>query len=549
MKSRLFAGLLALFVSAAMATEGKVNVNTKVEKATVYLQGAQLYRTAAVNLRAGMNTVVFENLEANIAAGSIQVSGTGSVVIMDVWQDVKYPEQMATPGLEAKTIKQLKQLNDSLILLNFDWEELKARIEIIALQKSLLVNNRLIKGDTKRDTLNLVKEAFSYLNERLNALNIEHYKLKKDELKLLAKIETMKSRITLLQNTNVNNKMVDDNTPKYQVLVSVYAEAAAIANLGIQYYIQDAGWVLSYDLRAKSAVQAMQLIYKAQIHQSTGIDWKNVKLTLATSNPRQNNSRPVLNAWWLNFYQQYYNSAADSYMSKPSIQGQKADISEDKKKDEANSMLDYTFIEQKFYDTEYQLQLACDVPSDGEAHYIPVQTKEITASLQHFAVPKLDKDAFLIARLTEYENLNLFPGNVNIYFDGSFVGQSFINPENVNDTLDITMGRDKSISTNRIKLKEKNKEKFIADDRLRTIAYEITVRNNKNATVNLQLQDQIPISQNKDIVIESKELSSGDLEASTGIITWNLKLKPGEVKKINFSYSIKYPKDKVLAGV
>jgi uncharacterized protein (TIGR02231 family) len=554
---KIFAAVITmLFVfqyQYTQAAETKIPISTKVEKATVYLQGAQIFRSGNVTLKAGLNNIVFENLESAIQQNSIQYSALGNAVLMDARIYDKYPEEIEMPALEAKNKKLLKLLTDSLTFLKYDLDELKGKMDILSIQRNLLINNRLIKGDTRKDTLNLVKEAFIYLNEKLNSLNADLNKYKKEEVKLNNRIEALQSRITLLQNGNLNKQLTNPAEPNHQLIVSIYAEAPTTATVFVNYFIPNASWTISYDLRAKSANSAMQLTYKAQINQYTGVDWKDVKLTLSSGSPKQNNNKPMLYAWWLNFYQTFYqkDKAESKYLEKPALAAQTTKTLSDSfnGNTESKNIMDFTIEEQRFYDTEYQIQLPCTIPSDGEEHLIPIHSKEISANLQHFAVPKLDKDAFMIARLTDYENLNLFPGNVNIYFDGSFVGQSFLNPNNVNDTLDITMGRDKSIATNRIKAKDKSKDKLLGNDLIKTMSYETTVRNNKNALVTLQLQDQVPLSQNKDIVIETKELSGGTMDETSGLTTWNVKLKPGETKKLTLTYTIKYPKDKAIAGL
>ncbi|MCE9539322.1 MAG: DUF4139 domain-containing protein [Bacteroidetes bacterium] len=173
----------------------------------------------------------------------------------------------------------------------------------------------------------------------------------------------------------------------------------------------------------------------------------------------------------------------------------------------------------------------------------------MAAEYTHFSAPKLDKDAFLVAKITNWDELNLVAGNVNIYFDGTFVGESYINPNNLTDTLDLTLGRDKNIVVTRAKQKDKTKEKIIGEDKVKTVTYEITVRNTKSTASNFYLQDQIPVSQNKELVILLVESSGATLDENSGLLNWKLNIKPKETKKITFTYSVKYPKSKIVAGL
>ena len=60
----------------------------------------------------------------------------------------------------------------------------------------------------------------------------------------------------------------------------------------------------------------------------------------------------------------------------------------------------------------------------------------------------------------------------------------------------------------------------------------------------MDVEDQIPISQNSEITVESLELSGGKLDKDTGKITWSFELAPQQSKNIILTYSIKYPKHK-----
>ncbi len=154
-----------------------------------------------------------------------------------------------------------------------------------------------------------------------------------------------------------------------------------------------------------------------------------------------------------------------------------------------------------------------------------------------------------MARLTDWEDLNLVAGTARIYFDGSYVGQTAINPGSTNDTLLLNLGRDKSIVVKRIKLKDKSKEKVLNENRMVTKTYEITVRNTKSIPIRLIVEDQMPISSDPSIKITYEEYGKASFNPDTGKLIWDFKLDPKESKKMNFTYEVKYPKDRLLANI
>ena len=182
--SKIFAASFAFMISGTvtLATTSDKDVRSKIEKVTVFSHGAQIYRSALVNMNQGITTLVFDGLEPNIDIKSIQASGFGNFVIMDVQHNIKYPEPvLSDPGKNPKNLKQIKLLQDSLVAIDFDLEDIASKEAALNIEKNTLLNNRIIKGETKKDTLNLVKDALTFLREKLNNINSELLKLKKEE--------------------------------------------------------------------------------------------------------------------------------------------------------------------------------------------------------------------------------------------------------------------------------------------------------------------------------------------------------------------------------
>ncbi len=313
--------ILVSSTSILVSATAEKNVKSKIESVTVFTSGAQVYRTSAVTVNAGITTLIFENLESAIDARSIQASGIGNFIIMDVQHVVKYPEVKQNANLpdSPKNLKQIKLLQDSLIMIAFDLEEINTKKDVLNIEKNSLLNNRIIKGETKKDTLNLLKDALTFLREKLYNINSELLKLKKDEYRITNKKNRIQNDIYLLQNYNSNTGDVIKDETKYQIVVTVSADATTSGSVNINYMLQNAGWSPSYDLRAKGAGGSMQLTYKAQVYQNTGIDWNDVKLTLSTANPNQSNAKPLLNTWWLSFYNPYQYNNRPAPVSKPSM--------------------------------------------------------------------------------------------------------------------------------------------------------------------------------------------------------------------------------------
>lgn len=196
---------------------------------------------------------------------------------------------------------------------------------------------------------------------------------------------------------------------------------------------------------------------------------------------------------------------------------------------------------------EFEVKTPYSIKSNGEKLSVDLSQYDIEAIYQYYAAPKLDKDAFLIARIINWDQYNLLEGEANLYFEDAYVGRSVLDAKSLADTLDISLGRDKSIVIGREKVDEFSKRRTVGANKVETRGFKLLVRNKKSQPIKLILHDQIPVASISDITVTADELSGGKLDEQTGEITWELELKPNEQKDLNLSYEVKYPKrEKVI---
>jgi uncharacterized protein (TIGR02231 family) len=321
----------------------------------------------------------------------------------------------------------------------------------------------------------------------------------------------------------------------------------------LTYAVYDARWNPNYDVRAKDVQSPVQLFYNARVSQNTGEDWSDINLKLSTANPRQRGEKPNLPPWYVDFEQQIsdlgqYNVARPGAAKRASMVPQVADemsivMLEEREAEAAVTAATYTEVNENQTNLEFNIKLPYDIPSDNKEYTINIQDFSLPAFYEYYCAPKLDREAFLLARITGWENYNLLSGEMNLFFEGTYVGKSFLNVRNTNDTLDLSLGRDRGIIVTRVKMKDFTEERTIGSNKRETRAWEITIRNNKKQLLNLWLEDQLPVSMNKDIEVEPLDFSGGKLNKETGRISWKLKMEPAAEKKVRVSFAIKYPKD------
>lgn len=200
-----------------------------------------------------------------------------------------------------------------------------------------------------------------------------------------------------------------------------------------------------------------------------------------------------------------------------------------------------TSIKKKETRVFYKVETPFTVLSDNKDYTVQIDELEINALMGYFTAPIEVPHAFLIAKITDWERFDLLQGAISLYVSGTYIGQSLLSPENTGDTMLVSLGSDKSVVVEREELKEFAKQQIVGNKTIDYRGYTIKLKNNKDKLVNLHLQDQIPVTNTKDITVSLLEPAEGKLDADKGIIDWKLQLLPGQSKEITFKYMVKRP--------
>lgn len=553
--------ILALF-DQAYANEPR-KVNSGIEKVTVFLQGAQVVRSGKVNVPAGTTDLIFEGVSPNLNTNSLQAGGQGSFVIMSVRYHTEYtpPGTRKENAVPASLIRRIELTQDSLQNLDMEIELVNYTLQAWTTEKNMLERNKLITGEGKTDSLTLFMQAMEYYRKKIHEINQKIVEVKTQQRGLARTKADISVRLNelLRYKGQLEQENITQASYSYQVIVTVSAKAATSGTVTVNYLVNNASWIPMYELRADNSTSPVHLHYRATITQSTGEDWNNVKLVLSTQNPNRQHAKPVLRPWILRYFvpQQQLTQISNFAMvvtdgvrmesdKESMVKTQSARGS--RQSAPAQSMADYTTQSVNFSSIEFETELPYSIPSDGKAHQVTLMEEKIDAGFKHYIIPKVETEAFLMARLTGWESLNLLPGNANVYFQNTIIGSTHIDPNSLNDTLNISMGRDQGLTVTRKKLKDRETTKVLSNNIEKEIVIEITVRNKKNEAVNVQVEDQVPVSGEPDVKVQySKETVSGaEINEQTGSLTWDFKLAPRETKVITLTYVIVYPKDKNL---
>ena len=186
------------------------------------------------------------------------------------------------------------------------------------------------------------------------------------------------------------------------------------------------------------------------------------------------------------------------------------------------------------------------IPADGNDYLVSLKEYDLTADYLYKATPKLEEVAYLTASLTKWEDLSLQNGSAGIYYEGVYMGETYLDVDGSGNTLNISLGKDDNVVIKREKVQSKENKRFISGNKRESFHYRIAVRNNKQHNVKLKIYDQYPISANDQIKVKQEGHDKGVIDHESGLIEWKFELNPTDEKELNLKYEVTYPKDKII---
>ncbi|MBO6586569.1 MAG: mucoidy inhibitor MuiA family protein [Gracilimonas sp.] len=522
--------VLFLFVNAFPPTDSLLTTS-QIDEVTVYRQQAQIQRKATLNLKAGKNIVVFEQLTPSMNQNSIQLKADGQFTVLSITQRYNYfKSQQRNPQ-----VLQLEQRRDSLqqevTFLESDLNVIQREMRLLESTTSDVQNHELTAAE---------------LTQFLDLYRSRASKLERERISLSKKLNTERAELNKII-AQIRELSGSQRNRFSEVIAEVNSEQAQTLTFTLSYLVRSAGWSPSYDIRSQSVSEPLLINYKAKVFQNTGIDWDDVSLTINSGNPSAGATLPNISPTYVDFVQAYPQPAKQSMMDELVVTGYAESDAAKRAEVAMEAQLPSVDFTQNQTSFSYKINTPYTVPSDGKAHNVEIKRAETTTDYSYSTIPKHAQHAYLIGNISDWDDLNLIAGEANIYFENSFIGTTRINPNSFDDTLSVSLGRDEGIIVDRNKLRDFEERNFFGNRVREKHAWEINIRNTKSESITITVKDQLPISGNEDIKVNANRLSGGNLDKETGIVTWTLTLSPNSSESLRFDYQIEYPSDQRIS--
>lgn len=512
-----------------------LNYDVKLNQATIFLRGAELNNNVTLNLPAGQSEVVLSNIANNIDPKSLSINIDNDDVIINTINVKKIPIAPSYPSAITVLMEKQKDINKKI-------EELNINIKV-GDEQIVLLKDQSFFGYGETQSLEQSSQKFDFISQKMTSI-LNQQKIAREEIaELTEQLEEL-------------NRQLEINMPviakeKTQIVLSLGTSKNLTSKMHISYITPDAGWSPAYDIRSQGMDKPILLTYKADVIQNTGLNWDKVKLVLTSTNPSLNITAPTLSPWYLALYNDNAKFRSKSMSMEMASAPSPTMMREESHEKQLNKgVTRYVTTNNNGINLSHAIALPYTLKNSTEPNTLVINQKEVVADYRYLTTPKLVEEVYLQAEVKDWENLNLLNGRTNIYYMNSFVGNSYINTNELTELLSIPFGIDKNIQISRINNEKIRKEPiFIGTTIEQKESYTIKVRNTYNLPVKVTIYDQLPLSQENNINVADAVYKDGVLNKDTGEIEWNITLGAKEEKSLPLNYTLSYPKNRQIMGL
>jgi len=530
--------------------ELKIQAASSIASVTIYPDRATVVRETNIKPVLGPQSVVFSGLPTTLIPNSLRASGRGAAAVKILGLEV------ANEFLETALLPEIKKLEAEIDALNFDITKTKNAIEVSSAQEKFLnsiqattttkASEQVAQG--KPDILSWEK-VYDFLGTKLLAVKqaqLDQQKILDDQY---AKRDALKKKLDSIR----------PQRPQEARKVSVLIEASQVGDfkLSLAYTVMNARWAPLYTVRALPDSSEIELTVTGLIQQRSGENWENVKAQLSTASPAIDSRPGELNPWTLDIYvprpvQRMAAKSKDEGIEGGVVGGVVGGVmSETAPVMAREAELDTAAILESGIHLNFEIKRSVDIPSDGAPHKVPIDAQKLKVKFDYVAVPKLKEAMFLRGTVKNTLAYPFLPGSADLFIIQDFVGTTQIPYVAANEEAKMYFGEDGQI---KIKYEQVKKEKinpgFLGKTEKLHLVYKITVQNLRKNAAEIEIMDQLPISQNDKIEIKDINIQPEQTKKDNkGILTWKLTLAPQEKKEIAIDFTIEYPKDATIIGI
>jgi len=542
---------LILVFSATLtfpASGQELTIDSQVSQVNIYPNSGMITREGKIELEKGYHRIIFDNILEDIDEKTINVElkeiSDEDVRIMGISIEKIF--------LESEPSVKIKQIQEEISHLEKEIRILTSKKDILKDKKAFLdsiiyfFKNQSISDESHNQEISVTpfENIYDFLGEKIES-NYEA------DINYDFEIESCQERIDFLvkQLQQISSRQLDT---KRIIAVELEVYQKANPTIAVSYQINDRiAWQPAYDIRVDITEKSINLTTYALINQTTGIDWEDVNISLSTARPTVSGTMPAINPWFVRPYQL---EQRDSKLMQAPLLNEVTSESLSKDAVEEESFIP---VEHKGTSVTFNIPHRISVLSGIKREKIQLSTETLTGEFKYKAYPKESPFAYFNVFLENNLDIPLLPGDVNIFLEGSFVGNTLLSYISPGEDFEISLGIAENIRVQRELIRKFRDETLIANIPSSKIAtkyeYKIILENYQNIESSCQIFENIPVPGDDRIQVNIDEVSLEpdikDWNDKKGVWMWDLLLQPGEKAEINIVYSVIHPRDIKVIGL
>src|SRR3954468_16628099 len=522
-----------------------IAASSAVDAVTVYPDGASVTRVISLDLPAGDNSAVLKDFPPTLDPSSLRVEGEAGAKLTIGAIDAR-PPRAAPPVNLPELDKRIEALKDERVNLQGAIDAATARRKFAERFAETSPAGIGDKGEAR--PIAEWRAAFAAVGEEVAIADtaIRDAERKQRELdREIARLEQDRAQ---------------KPPSRMEVKIELAAAAATKATLRVTYAVRNARWTPLYDARldtgAKDRKPALELVRRAEIVQNSGEDWSNVALAVSTVRTARGGSAPELNSLIVQYPQPPRPMAAGKAMDfaasspAPAVRGERSMTGHLAEAASERADEQQATAEVSGFQVMFKIPGRVSLGASEGAKSLRVSSASIAPDLAVRSAPVRDPTAFLEASFKQSEDAPLLPGRVAIYRDGIFVGRGQMTAAGKDEPVRLGFGADDKIKIERtvVKRNEGSAGLIVTTSKTDERSFKTNVRNGHDFPIKIAIEDQLPVSENEDILVEMLPSSTAptttNLRDKRGVLEWAFEAKAGEVKDIGFAWRVRWPKDK-----
>lgn len=520
--------------------------DVQVEHVRVFRRGAELRCTASVTLPQGESVVVLRNIAKNPDEESLQVgSSQAGITVLQAQVARDYFKDD-----ESQDLPETKAQRDRLKQAERELGALSRRSETLA-----AVLGKLDECPIAPDgTTSMTAETF----DKLVGAQVRKRTELTDELAKVSEEVTAKKKEIKRLRTELYGGQEEkgEQTQRPVLLLRLASTQAGPVKLSVNYISQGAYWNPQYEIRSEGTDTPLRLTTRATLRQTTGVEWKNVKLSLVNGTPTSHNQLPELEPWFIHLASPANAMKKSGYvveddrivtaMANYSVENE---VAYDADEDESEPVGAGFEMESNQFSVSYEVATPYTIRSGQAETLVTLTQQQIPAEYQYIAAPNMSPEAYLVARVKDFSQYGLISAPATVVFDNMQVGRTYLDAAEQEGTLTVTLGVDPRIIIKREEVKDKTGQKFLSSTAERTLTYDLQLKNSKREPIKLEIRDRYPLTTNDAVHVELLQSSGATVDSEKGYMSWEVELASGESKSLRVSYKVKYPKGKTILGL